>query len=184
MRNYLKSAAANPLPWMLIFAALLRFPTLAAESLWYDETFTAFVAKLPMANFWPAVRGDVHPPLYYLIEWVNIRLLGSSEFAMRLPSAIFGLIAVYLIYRLTLVIGFERRVALMAGLFIAVFPAMIYYSQEARMYTLLLCCVLGAAWAAMERRWAYFGLCCLGAAYSQNLGVFYVAALGLMALFI
>jgi mannosyltransferase len=137
-----------------------------------------------MANFWPAVRGDVHPPLYYLIEWVNIRLLGSSEFAMRLPSAIFGLIAVWLIYRLTLAIGFERRVALLAGLFIAVLPAMIYYSQEARMYTLLLCCVLGAAWAAMENRWLYFGLCCLGAAYAQNLGVFYVAALGLMVLFI
>ena len=56
---------------------------------WYDEVFTLAVAGLPLGRMFMALAGDVHPPLFYLIEWFNIRLFGPG--ALRLPAFLFGL---------------------------------------------------------------------------------------------
>lgn len=164
--------------WLTAIAAILRLINIGGESLWYDESFTAWLARLPLSNMWAAIRGDVHPPGWYLIEWVTVHLLGSSELALRLPAALLGVGAVILVWRLALAVGLDRRAAFVAGLLAAVLPAAIYYSDDARMYPLLACGVLGATLAAIRGRWLLFILCCIVACYAQNLGVLYVFALG------
>lgn len=163
--------------WIAGLAALLRIPTLGREALWYDETFTAWVSQLQGANFWQAIRGDVHPPLWYLIEWLVARLFGTSEFALRLPSALFSIGACLMLWRVALSLGFNRVTAFIAGILCAVLPSSLYYGQEARMYAMLSLFVLIAVQAAIRRKWAWFVAACTGALYSQNLAIFYVAAL-------
>jgi 4-amino-4-deoxy-L-arabinose transferase-like glycosyltransferase len=165
--------------WLVGIAAVLRLLNLGTENLWYDETFTARLVNLDWSAMWTAIRGDVHPPLFYLIEALNVRLLGSSEFALRLPSAILGVVGVLLVYRLALDLKFERSTAFLAGLFAAILPAALYYSQDARMYPLLAVFVLLATIAAIREWWLLMAVACVGVVYTQNLGLFYVAALGI-----
>jgi mannosyltransferase len=177
---------ASKLPdwgWLLLIASVLRFVNLGAENIWYDESFTSMVANLNGKAFWTAIRGDVHPPLWYMIEWANVRLFGHSELALRLPSALLGVLGVWLLWRLALALGFERRSAFVAGLIAAALPSYLYYSQDARMYPLLVVFVLLAANAAIRGGWLVFTVACIGAVYTQNLGIVYVAAIGL-AIFI
>lgn len=165
--------------WLALGAAALRFVNLGSESLWYDEGFTAWLVKLRPAEMLQAIRGDVHPPLWYGLEYLNVQLFGSSPLALRLPSAILGVLIVLLVLRLAILVGFERRTALLAGALAAVLPGPIYYSQEARMYSLLAFFVLWAAISAIKGRWLFFAVASVGAIYSQNLAVFYIAAIGI-----
>lgn len=164
--------------WLLLIAAPLRLVNLGQEPLWYDELFQIWWAKMPLAQMLTITRGDVHPPLWYLIEWVTVRIFGDSEFAVRLPAALLGLLAVWLTWRLALALGLSRQIAYVAGLLTAFMPAMLYYSQDARMYPLLTCCVLIAAIAAIRGSWPVFTIAGIGAVYSQNLGWFYIAVIG------
>jgi len=168
--------------WLTLIAGFLRFVNIGQEALWYDESFTAWLSKLDWTNLWQAIRGDVHPPLWYVIEWVNVRLFGTSEIALRVPSAILGVLCVLVVWRLAIQVGFRPRTAFAAGLLAAILPAAIYYSQDARMYPLLACCVLAAALFAMRGNWILFGLASVGAVYAQNLGVLYVLAIGIVLL--
>jgi len=171
-----------PWAWLLLIAAPLRFINLGQEPLWYDELFQIWWAKMPLGHMLATTRGDVHPPLWYLIEWVVVRVLGDSEFAVRVPAALLGLLAVWLTWRLALAVGLSRQTAFIAGLLAAVMPAMLYYSQDARMYPLLTCCVLIAAIAAIRGSWPVFAVAGIGAVYTHNLGWFYVATVGVAAL--
>ena len=165
--------------WLLLIALGLRLFRLGTESLWYDELGTAWIAKLNYSAMLATLRVyDVHPPLWYSIVWLVEHTLGNSEFLLRLPAAVFGTGAVLLLWRIAGQLGFEPRTALVAGLIAAVFPGILYYSQEARMYTLLMCATLGAIWAILSNRWAWFALCGVAIVYSHNLGLLYVGVLG------
>lgn len=141
-----------PMPpiWLALAAGLLlRLPRMFAP-FWYDETFTATVARLPLDQFWTVLRSDVHPPLYYWLAKVSGLYFGWSEPALRLPSLIGGLALIYAVYRLTLALNYPERLARLAGLLIATFPAFIHYSAEAR-YPMLLALAVVTGWLAIVR---------------------------------
>jgi len=179
-----KVASAKSEPSLLLIilaiATLLRITALS-QMLWYDEAYTAMLARLPLAQMVVATANDVHPPTWYLIEIAFVRLFGMSEASLRLPSAILGVLAVWLTYRLAKAIIPDQgeRYALMAAGLMAINPFAVYYSQEARMYALLMVAVLLACLGAVERRaW----LLTLGVALtlmSHNLGVIYISFIAL-----
>lgn len=175
-------AAIPSWAWLLLIAAPLRLLNLGQESLWYDESTTVWIAKLPWDRMMAALHGDVHPPLWFWIEWINVRVFGDSEFADRLPAALLGIFAVWLTWRLALALGMSRTPAFIAGILAAVMPGLLYYSQDARMYPLLVCAVLVAALAALNDAWPVFALAGVVATYSHNLGWVYIGLIGLAAL--
>lgn len=164
---------------LALLAGALRLINLGGEALWYDETFTAWLARLDLPSMFSAIRGDVHPILWYLIEWLTTRLFGQSEIALRLPAAILSIISVLLLWRVALALGMDRRTAFVAGLLAAILPMGIYYGQEARMYALLSCCVLLMLWGALREHWLVFSLAGTAAVYTQNLALIYVGCIGL-----
>lgn len=166
----------RPLLWITALAGLLRLPTLAIESLWYDEAFTAWLSSLPLDAIFEASQGDVHPPTWYLIEWMMVHALGPSEIALRLVSALAGIALVPAVWRLARNLGFDRAAQGAAALVTAVAPFAVYYSQEARAYSLLYLLLTLAAVALLEQRWPWFVLASIGALYLHNLAV-----LGLLA---
>jgi uncharacterized membrane protein len=122
-----------------------------------DESFTAIGS--PIAAF----TGGYHF-LYYSLEWPWRHVVGSSEWALRLPSVVGSIVACGLL----VVLGrrfFERSVALMAGLLLATSPFFVKWSQQARGYTMLVAVSLGATLVlvrALDRNtrgsWALYGV--------------------------
>ncbi len=130
-----RRAAAAPIALMAL-ALVLRLYRLGAQSLWFDETYTAWIARLPPARAWEALLADgVHPPLFYLLQ-TAARGWAGSEFGLRLPSALAGSAATPLLFFLAdRWIG--RRAAWLAGLLAALSPFGVWHSQDARMYAML-----------------------------------------------
>jgi mannosyltransferase len=146
------SAAARlprwwPLAALTLLAAALRLSTLDLQGFWYDEAFTPVHVLHP--SLWATLKSMVHsentPPLWYLLEWVDSRVLGTGEVALRLPSALAGIATVPVAWA----IGDQlagRRAALITAALVAANPLFVWYSQEARAYALF---VLMAALAML-----------------------------------
>jgi len=125
---------------LLLVLALLAFTLyifrLDHQSLWYDEGFSVYLAEMSLGEVTARTASDIHPPLYYFLLHLWMLVSGSTEFALRFLSLIFGVLTVPLIY----VVG--RRLlgdaaGRLASGFIAISPLFLWYSQEARMYTLV-----------------------------------------------
>jgi mannosyltransferase len=130
-------------------ALALRLYQLGAQSLWFDETYTVLVARMPVKLGLDFLVADgVHPPLFYWIEKVVLSL-GESDWLVRLPAMIFGVLGVLVLYLFTeRWIG--RRVGLVSALLLAASPFHIWYSQEARMYSLLALLALISMWGYLQ----------------------------------
>jgi hypothetical protein len=169
-------------PWLIGLVGLgLRVPHLF-ENLWYDETFTAAFARLPLEKLPAAIMGDVHPPLPTLVQWLTGQVFGLSEVALRLPSLGFGMLVIYLVYRLTLALNLPRKTALLAALLVAVMPAAIYYSNEARGYSLLTCLILAAAICILEGRSRSYILYAGLIPWVHNTAYIYLGLFGVVAI--
>lgn len=121
---------------ILLLALGLRL-VIINQSLWLDEAINVLAAKnLGFWHFvWGYPIGDFHPPGYFALLWVWSHIFGFSELSVRLPSVFFGVATVWLTY----LIGkelFSKKTGLLAALLLALGPLHVYYSQEARMYSL------------------------------------------------
>lgn len=162
----------------LILAAglALRLVGLGHGNLWHDEAFTGLVSPLPWARFWSALLGDVHPPLWYLIERGSLAVLGRQAWALRLPAALLSCAALLLFWRIASRSGLPRPGQLAALALMAFSPFQIYYAQEARMYAGLTLAALLLLAAVLERRPWLFAAGALLATWLHNLGAIYVLA--------
>jgi len=123
---------------VLLLASVLRLPTLAKRSLWFDEIKVALAG---LQGFEPAVRiAKAHAdatPLDYLLVSASVNVFGRGEAAVRLPAAVCGLAAVAAIYFLGRAMA-GHWVGLVASLLLAISPGHVWYSQEARFYSVLM----------------------------------------------
>ncbi|OGE19722.1 hypothetical protein A3J19_05470 [Candidatus Daviesbacteria bacterium RIFCSPLOWO2_02_FULL_41_8] len=123
--------------WIIIvFGLILRLISLN-QSLWLDEAINILAVKnfsLPGLITQYAIA-DFHPPGWFIILWFWGKVFGYSEISMRIPSVVFGVIAIFVVY----LIGkklFSKKIGLLAALLLSINPLHIYYSQEARMYSM------------------------------------------------
>ena len=123
---------------VLALAAVLRALALGSESLWLDEAVSVEMSGQSLTSIVDSTAtGDTNPPLYYMLLHVWTLVFGESEVAVRSLSACLGAISVVLVYKVGGLL-FDRRVGVIAALLLAISPYAIYYSQEARHYSLLL----------------------------------------------
>ena len=123
--------------WVILgVAAALRLWRLGLPSLWFDEAVVAMAAKLPVrAVFERVFLSDFHPPFYYLLTKL-VMLAGTSDFVLRLPSALFGVAGVWLGWR-----AGRELVSPLVGLAMAavcaVLPWHVLLSRQLRPYSLI-----------------------------------------------
>ncbi|MEZ4641122.1 MAG: glycosyltransferase family 39 protein [Caldilineaceae bacterium] len=141
---------------LTLLAFALRLTALDAQSLWYDEGVTAVVAQYDPATLIRWTAADIQPPLYYLVVSAWGQVAGWSEWSLRFVSAAFGVMLVPLMAALTYALTRRRSAALTAALITALHPLLLYYSQEARMYSMLV--VLGVVAGYCGLRIANCGL--------------------------
>jgi len=129
---------------LIILAFALRVYQLDAKSIWFDESHSLNRASLDLASIASGkqIWGDrvawdrTHVPFYFFLLHFLIKLAGDSDFTLRFLSVIFGVLTVPLIYIMGKKLGYPR-VGLWAALLATFSPFYLWYSQEARMYTLL-----------------------------------------------
>jgi len=73
--------------------------------------------------------GDYKPGLYFYFVIPFVAVLGLTEFSVRIPSVLLGTGMVWLIYLLARQIFKDRRVGMIAALFLAINPWAIYFSR-------------------------------------------------------
>jgi uncharacterized membrane protein YuzA (DUF378 family) len=163
-------------------AAVLRAIDLGTE-LWLDEMITSVLTIRPPARELLTVyKGDNQHPLYSLLAYASVALFGDTPWALRLPAMVFGVASVPMLYLLGRRVATPRE-ALFAAALLAVSYHHVWFSQNARGYTLL------AFWAILatdlllrgireERRSAFVGYAVVAALgiYTHLTMVFLVAA--------
>ncbi len=126
---------------VLVLAALARFWRLGYHSVWFDEAVSLQWAGADPAFIWEktfALVEEKHPPAYYLTlhlwqRFLDLFGLGQNDSALRSLGSLLGVVTVLgvllLVSRLS-----GRRVALLSGLLVGLCPALVWYSQELRMF--------------------------------------------------
>ncbi len=143
-RRFSTRQAKHVLPILIVLlAALLRFHMLGHQSLWNDEGNSLRLAQRSVSGLISAAAQDIHPPGYYLTLKAWQTLTGDSEFALRSLSALAGILTVACVYALGKAL-FAPGVGLIASALVAINSFAVYYSQEARMYTLVTLCAAAA----------------------------------------
>lgn len=134
--------------FIMLAVGLALFVTIALlnadrASIWFDEAFSAYIVRFNYIEIAQFTATDVHPPFYYWVLKTWTLLFGSTDFALRSLSVLFGagaLTGAYLLSRRF----FGRAVGGVTLLFLILSPMLIRYSDEARMYTLAALVVMAA----------------------------------------
>jgi mannosyltransferase len=116
----------------------VRFASLGLQSYHHDEVITAMrVIPGSFEDMLHRVKtSESNPPLYYILAWGWAKAFGTGEVGLRSLSALFGAATVPVGYLIGRQLATRRSGLILAGL-IAVNPMLIWYSQEARSYALL-----------------------------------------------
>lgn len=146
---------------IVLVGAGVRLATAGGQSFWVDELATLNVVQRPPLDLLEWVTlGESNPAFYYLLAGGWERVFGSSELGLRSLSAVFGIATIPVVYAAARALA-SRRVGLIAAGLTATNPMLVWYSQEARNYELL---VLTSAlsflffvWALQrdDRRWVW-----------------------------
>jgi 4-amino-4-deoxy-L-arabinose transferase-like glycosyltransferase len=175
---------------VIAVALLLRIPRLGASELWFDEAYSGLLTFSDPRELLGWVRAEVTPPLYYLLLRAWAFLFGHGEAALRILSVCAGVLTPALVCLIAQ--RASRSAGLAAGLVVALSPIHVYYSQEARMYALLLlflCAALGCFLRAMDeeakgeiRWWVGYALFAACAVWTHYFALFVLAGVPLLAL--
>ena len=129
---------------LTLLACALRVYHLEAQSLWSDEGLSLYRARLTLAQNLSNVivvppnvpTQDTNPPFYFVLLSLVRAVAGESDYALRFLSMLAGVALVPLLYATGRRL-FSVRTGVLAALLGALSPFLVWYSQEARMYTLL-----------------------------------------------
>ena len=164
---------------VLAAGAALRFATLDGQSLWLDEAVTARLLRHDLGAMLQAIPdSESTPPLYYALAWLWTQVCGTSEVGMRSLSALLGTATIVIVWALGRRLGGDRA-GLAAAALVAVNPMLVWFSQEARAYALLvaLSALSALLWLrALERPQDRGRLLAWGAVAALALATHYYAA--------
>jgi hypothetical protein len=155
----------------------------AADSLNADELSTRWMVA--GRDLWDVI-GTVHtdaeitPPLYFALAWLTT-LPDMSAGLLRAPALIAGVATMPVVFAIGLrTVG--RHAALVATALVALSPFLIFYSADARAYSLVVLMTALSTLAmlvALERRstrwWVLYAACSCLAVYSHYTAVFLLA---------
>ncbi len=181
IRNYLWLIA------ILLLATWLRFHELGNPSLWADELATWRTASY--GTLLQVIRAvpNPWPPGHYILIHFLLHRVGDSEFILRFPSALSGVLSIAVLFTIGRRL-YSAREGMVAAALLAVMWFGIHYSHEARAYSGLMLFTLLATYfwivihdqlkqggrlkpymvagyvipAALAMYWHYFGMVIIG----------------------
>ena len=122
----------------LLIGFALRFYTFDKKSLWIDEVHTFNDSRDGLEGqlrYYKENPTNLHPPLFYLLTHL-FHPFTRPERDLRIIPLIFGTLSIPMIYFLTK--SFSRSIALPCTLCLTFMTYHIYFSQDGRMYSLMM----------------------------------------------
>jgi uncharacterized protein (TIGR03663 family) len=117
---------------ILILAFILRFLVLDLKLLHHDEAIHSwFSYELLTRGAWQ-YDPSYHGPFLYFVTAGMFALIGPSDFAARLLPSLFGFLVIPLVYCIYQLGYINKNQTLVAALFLAISPDMIYFSRFLR----------------------------------------------------
>ena len=176
---------------LVITGLLYRLPYLRM-GLWRDEASTYFNI---VPNTFEVILSriaytELNPPAFYLFMKQWVITFGADQELFKIPSLLFGVLLIPSIYLLGSIVS-SQRTGIIAAVIATFHPQAIYYSQEARPYTLsmLLCCLTLIAYLHILESPKYkllrsigFTLICCLSFYTQYTGLIFIFAFVLVTL--
>ena len=160
---------------IIILAAFLRLYRLSdypmglnadEAALGYNAYSLLLTGRDEHGHSWPVNLesfGDFKPAGYAYLLIPFIKIFGLTEFAVRLPSALFGILAVYFIYLLVKELSTESC-ALISAALLAVSPWHLHFSRGGWEVNVATTLMLIGVWLFLKKR---FELCALSFALSM-----------------
>ena len=161
---------------LCLLAAAVRLGT--SRGLWVDEAISVSQAQMSFGSMLEDMRStDVHPPLHHAVLWVTVRLFGTSEAAVRLPSLLAGVALVPAMAWAGRAL-YDRRTGWVAAVLAVLAPFCVWYSQEARMYSLFMLFAVLAVGAQVQalrrgatRDWILYGVATAAMLWTQYFAI-------------
>ncbi|NJK79249.1 MAG: DUF2723 domain-containing protein [Chloroflexaceae bacterium] len=182
---------------LLGLALLVRLYRLDAQSLWLDEGSTWRIIQASWRTLFDDLQSQAAAyPLYHLLLKGWVALADDSEWALRLPSALAGALAVLALYATAHELQHHlpterqnRAFPLAAAVLLAFAPFALWYAQEAKVYSLLLLVVVLLMWALLRavrhgtwQAWLLFVVLALLSVFVHRLAALVLVAAGCAAL--
>ena len=154
--------------------AAIRFATLSVQSFWLDEAVTHRLVTSSLGAMLRAIpHSESTPPLYYVLAWAWSRVFGAGEAGLRSLSALFGTATIVLVALIARRLAGDRA-AVAAAALAAANPLLIWYSQEARAYALLVALCAVTVWCLLRRDWIGWAIAAALALATHYFAVFIV----------
>jgi mannosyltransferase len=182
--------------WMRVLPPVVAFGVMMAglsvPSYWRDEAATLAAVKRPFGDMIQMLGNvDAVHGAYYMLIWVIVRLFGTGEIALRLPSVVAMAVAAGFVAALGRRMV-SPRAGLFAGLLFAVVPDVSLYGQDARSYAMVtasaaiasyvLIRALGASHGHQRRWWLLYAASIALVGILNIFGLLLVAAHGVTIL--
>jgi uncharacterized membrane protein len=132
---------------VVVVGTVLRFDTRSA--LWLDEALTVNISSLPLHSITGALRHDGAPPLYYVLLHFWMQVFGQSDLATRSLAGLIGVATLPVAWLAGRRLG-GPTVAWVVLVLVASAPFAVFYSTEARMYSLVIL-LTGCGFLALHR---------------------------------
>ncbi len=189
---------ARSLPWAICIitavAAALRFTNL--EGVGPNDFYDAAVRSMSISwhNFFfgafePGAALSIDkPPLDLWLQVISVKLLGSSSFALKLPEALAGTLAVALLYDIVRRVV-SRPAGLASAAVLAVLPESVLTARSDTMDSVMMLLVLAALWLTIraassgQRRPLVLAGAVIGLAFNVKLMETFVAIPALVVLY-
>ncbi|MDM8520592.1 glycosyltransferase family 39 protein [Anaerolineales bacterium HSG6] len=169
-------------------ATVLRLINLGQPSQWNDEAISAFIARGTTTQILTNQFHSLHPPGYYLFLHGWSQIFGTSDFWLRLPSALMGVMSVMMIYLLGRAM-FKPNTGLWAAILTSFMPFHLFYSQELRMYsqlflltTIVFFCQV-KLWQGTDKRYGWWLLYLLAGLWGLYTHYFFILIIGVFGLY-
>lgn len=130
---------------LMLLGLLVRLLHIGAESLYLDEAFSVYYGQQRLGLLLEAVARDTNPPLHFVLLKYWMEQVGKTEEVVRLLSALFSVLSIPLLMQFARRF-FNLQAAVIGGLLFALSDVHLYYSQEARTYTLVSFLCLASFW--------------------------------------
>ena len=127
---------------VVVLGAVLRFAELGTRSFWRDEAVSVLLTRMRFGDMLATIpETEGTPPLFYVLAWGWTRIFGDAEAGLRSLPALAGTVTIPVAYAIATRLA-GRRAGLATALLTAVSPLLVWHSQDARAYALLV--LLGA----------------------------------------
>lgn len=126
---------------LVVLAIGVRVPALNAQY-WLDEMFTVMdFVRPPFVAIVTSFESQNNHPLYSLLANALVSVFGESPWVLRLPAVLFGVAGVAALYWFAIQVT-SRTEAVLSAALLTVSYHHVWFSQNARAYTALLCFAL------------------------------------------